>query len=233
MRTILMAILVMAAAGTALADQPAATDTPATETAAEGSATVKDTAIEQIDAQIAATPVDKNDKSWRTSLPKPTAVEFDPEHEYLAHIETNKGPVVIKFMPDAAPMHVTSFIYLSRLGFYDGLIFHRVIPRFMAQGGCPFGMGNGGPGYKYGGEFPEGLSHDRPGLLSMANAGEGTDGSQFFITFVPLQYLDGKHTIFGEVVEGQETLAAMEALGSRSGQTSERIVMEKVTIEVK
>lgn len=130
-------------------------------------------------------------------------------------------------------MHVTSFMYLARLGFYDGLSFHRVITGFMAQGGCPLGSGTGGPGYKYEGEFAPTLKHDRGGLLSMANAGPGTDGSQFFLTFVPTPWLDGKHTIFGEVVEGKETLQALEKAGSQSGKTSEKLVMEKVTIEVK
>jgi len=235
MRTILMAFLALAAAGAALADEKVTTGEPVMEatTTTEESATVKDTAIEQIDAQIAQAEIDKSKKSWRTSLPKPTAVEFDPEHEYYVRIETNKGPLVIKFMPGVAPMHVTSFIYLTRLGFYDGLGFHRVISRFMAQGGCPLGSGTGGPGYKYAGEFDRKVKHDRPGLLSMANAGPDTDGSQFFLTFVPTPHLDGKHTIFGEVVEGTETLSAIEAVGSRGGKTSENIVMEKATIEVK
>ena len=132
---------------------------------------------------------------------------------------TSKGAVRIKLLPDVAPMHVTSFIYLSRLGFYDGLAFHRVIPGFMAQGGCPLGTGTGGPGYKYDPASSATTSkHDRGGLLSMANAGPGTDGSQFFLTFVATPWLDGKHTIFGEVTDGMETLKAIEPLGSSSGQ---------------
>jgi cyclophilin family peptidyl-prolyl cis-trans isomerase len=102
----------------------------------------------------------------------------------------------------------------------------------MAQGGCPLGSGTGGPGYKYAGEFVSSVRHDRPGLLSMANAGPGTDGSQFFITFVPTPHLDGKHTIFGEVAEGMDTLKAFEQRGSRSGTPTEPIVMKKTTIEV-
>jgi cyclophilin family peptidyl-prolyl cis-trans isomerase len=240
MRMFLAALLALAVAGVAMADEQTATEETATEKKAMESTTeqkeeamVKDTAIEQIDAQIAEADVDKGKKAWRTALPEPTPVEFDPEHEYFAHIQTNKGPIVIKFLPAVAPMHVTSFIYLTRLGYYDGLAFHRVIPQFMAQGGCPLGTGTGGPGYKYAGEFDRKVRHDRPGLLSMANAGPGTDGSQFFITFVPTPHLDGKHTIFGEVVEGEETLKAIEAVGSRpAGRTSEPIVMEEVTIEV-
>jgi cyclophilin family peptidyl-prolyl cis-trans isomerase len=129
-------------------------------------------------------------------------------------------------------MHVSNFIYLTRLGFYDGVPFHRVITGFMAQGGCPLGTGTGNPGYGFGGEFSETVKHDTPGLLSMANAGPGTDGSQFFLTFVPTPWLDGKHTIFGKVVEGMDTLKKLEAAGSRGGATSEPLKMTKVTIEV-
>ncbi len=135
-------------------------------------------------------------------------------------------------MPDIAPMHVSSTIYLARLGFYDGVIFHRVITGFMAQGGDPLGQGIGGPGYNYDGEFSPSARHDRPGLLSMANAGPGTDGSQFFLTFVPTPHLDDKHTIFGEVIEGMETVKELEKRGSGSGSTSEELLMQSTTISV-
>jgi peptidyl-prolyl cis-trans isomerase B (cyclophilin B) len=135
-------------------------------------------------------------------------------------------------MPEFAPLHVSSTIYLARLGFYDDVIFHRVIKGFMAQGGDPLGQGTGGPGYQYGGEFSRNARHDRPGLLSMANAGPGTDGSQFFLTFVATPWLDGKHTIYGEITEGMDTMKALEALGSRNGATSEPLGIETVTIEV-
>ncbi|MBI5444750.1 MAG: peptidylprolyl isomerase [Deltaproteobacteria bacterium] len=145
---------------------------------------------------------------------------------------TNKGALRIRMMPDVAPMHVTSFLYLVELGFYDGLAFHRVISGFMAQGGCPLGTGTGGPGYEFGGEFSPKVRHDRPGLLSMANRGPGTDGSQFFLTFVPTPWLDGKHTIFGEVVDGKEVLKTLEAAGTQSGQTKEPLRIEKAVAEV-
>jgi cyclophilin family peptidyl-prolyl cis-trans isomerase len=193
----------------------------------------EDQAIRQIDDQIAAAKVNKQDANWRTKLPKPAAATFASGSTYFANMTTNKGPVKIKLLPDVAPMHVTSFIYLTRLGFYDGLAFHRVIPGFMAQGGCPLGTGTGGPGYKYAGEISESVKHDRPGLLSMANAGPGTDGSQFFLTFVATPWLDGKHTIYGEVVEGMDTLKAIEPLGSRGGRTTEPVKLETVTIEVR
>ena len=194
---------------------------------------IKDTAMEQIDQQIAKAKVDKSQSGWRTTLAKPTAVTFDAKHSYFARMVTTKGPILIKFMPAVAPMHVTSFAYLTKLGFYDGLSFHRVITGFMAQGGCPLGTGTGGPGYQFGGEFKPEVKHVRGGLLSMANAGSGTDGSQFFLTFVATPWLDGKHTIFGEVVEGMDVLKKLEAVGSQNGRTSEPVKMEKVTIEVK
>jgi cyclophilin family peptidyl-prolyl cis-trans isomerase len=194
---------------------------------------VKDVAMQQIEDQIAKAKVDKKATGWRNNLPMPAAVPFDSSHTYYARMETNKGPILIQFLPQVAPMHVTNFIYLTKLGFYDGLSFHRVIPGFMAQGGDPNGDGRGGPGYGFGGEFSPSVKHDTGGLLSMANAGPGTDGSQFFLTFVPTPWLDGKHTIFGRVVEGMETLKALEAAGSQSGATSEPLRMNTVTIEVK
>lgn len=127
-------------------------------------------------------------------------------------------------------MHVSSTIYLTQLGFYDDLKFHRVISGFMAQGGCPNGIGNGGPGYQYAGEYDPAVRHDRPGLLSMANAGPNTDGSQFFLTFVETPWLDGKHTIFGEVIDGMDVVKALEARGSESGQTTEPLLIQKATI---
>jgi len=193
----------------------------------------EDKAMQQIDQMIAKAHVDKSKPNWRTSLSKPEVAAFDSSHSYFARMQTNKGTILIKLMPEIAPMHVTSFAYLTKLGFYDGLTFHRVIPGFMAQGGDPVGNGTGSPGYRFDGEFSSKVTHNKSGRLSMANAGPGTDGSQFFITFVPTAYLDGKHTIFGEVVEGMDTLKKIEQAGSQSGQTSEPIKMEKVTIEVK
>ena len=146
-------------------------------------------------------------------------------------LETNHGAIRVKLLHETAPMHASSTMFLTRLGFYDGLKFHRVIPGFMAQGGCPLGSGTGGPGYQYEGEFDSSTQHNRAGLLSMANAGPGTDGSQFFLTFVNTPWLDGKHTIFGQVVEGDEVLQALEQRGSESGRTSEEMRIDKATIE--
>jgi len=187
--------------------------------------------MQDIDQQIATASVDKSQSRWRTQLKKPKLASFDPSKRVLARMETNKGPITIRLMPEVAPMHVTSFSYLARLGYYDGLAFHRVITGFMAQGGCPLGTGTGGPGYTFDGEFKPNVRHDRPGLLSMANAGPGTDGSQFFLTFVPTPWLDGKHTIFGEVVEGHDVLKKLESAGSSSGRTSEPLKIETLRIE--
>jgi peptidyl-prolyl cis-trans isomerase B (cyclophilin B) len=188
--------------------------------------------MQDIDQQIAAAQVNTADPKWRTRLSAPKVASFDPTRRYFCRMETTKGPIRIRFMPEVAPMHVTSFSYLAKLGYYDGLSFHRVISGFMAQGGCPLGSGTGGPGYQFGGEFKPNVKHDRGGLLSMANAGPGTDGSQFFLTFVPTPWLDGKHTIFGEVVEGMEVLKALEKAGSQSGATKEPLQMERVTVEM-
>ena len=137
-------------------------------------------------------------------------------------------------MPANAPMHVSSTIYLARLGFYDGLKFHRIIPGFMAQGGCPIGSGKGKPGYQYSGEFiDKSLKHSLPGLLSMANAGPGTDGSQFFLTFVPTPWLDDKHTIFGKLVEGFQPLTFIQNAGSKDGTPTEEILINKSFIETR
>ena len=121
-----------------------------------------------------------------------------------AVVETSKGTVRINLLPEHAPMTVANFVNLSQRGFYDGLAFHRVIDDFMVQGGCPLGTGTGDPGYKFGDEFASALRHDKPGRLSMANSGPGTNGSQFFITHVPTPWLDDAHTIFGEVAGAED-----------------------------
>jgi len=140
-----------------------------------------------------------------------------------AHFETSKGKIVARLFFDRTPLTVGNFVGLAegalpwkdtsggtkKSKFYDGLIFHRVIPDFMVQGGDPLGKGFGGPGYQFPDEFQADLKHTKPGILSMANAGPGTNGSQFFITHVPTPWLDGKHTVFGEVVDGQSVVNAI------------------------
>lgn len=132
---------------------------------------------------------------------------IDSSKTYDAIIRTQKGDITIRLFADDAPKTVNSFVFLANQGFYDNLTFHRVLEDFMAQGGDPTGRGSGGPGYKFEDETDNGLVFDRPGLLAMANAGPNTNGSQFFITFVPTSWLNGKHTIFGEVTEGEEVLS--------------------------
>jgi peptidyl-prolyl cis-trans isomerase B (cyclophilin B) len=171
--------------------------------------------------------------AWKLKLTKPELMTFDTNKDYFWVLQTNKGEIRIKLMPQVAPMHVTSTIFLTNKGFYDGTIFHRVIPGFMAQGGCPLGTGTGGPGYAYAGETKPNVKHDRPYLLSMANAGPNTDGSQFFLTFKATPWLDGKHTIFGEVVAGQDTVKKLEAAGTEQGKPKEELIITKAKIEEK
>jgi len=127
-----------------------------------------------------------------------------------ATIETNRGNIVIELFQDKVPKTVQNFMKLANDGFYNGLKFHRVIPDFMVQTGCPQGTGTGGPGYKFSDEFHPALRHSSPGILSMANSGPNTNGSQFFITHVPTPWLDNKHSVFGRVSQGQEVVNAIQ-----------------------
>lgn len=193
-----------------------------------------DVALSETESFIQQQKINKQKEDWKTNLPKPDVVSFDSTKQYIWQLDTNLGKLEIELFYQDAPMHVSSTIYLTKLGFYDNLTFHRVIPGFMAQGGDPIGNGRGNPGYRYDGEFSGNLSHDSNGMLSMANAGPGTDGSQFFITFTPTPFLDGKHTIFGKVISGLEsTLSEMEKLGSRRGKPTSEIKIVKATILVK
>ena len=146
-------------------------------------------------------------KQWNT----PPAMQIDPKKKYKAHMETDKGTMVIELFASKTPITVNNFVFLAREGYYDGVIFHRVIDNFMVQGGDPTGTGRGGPGYKFSDEFDASLKHDKQGILSMANAGPGTNGSQFFITHGPTPHLNGKHTVFGQVVEGLDVLMSIPA----------------------
>ena len=129
-----------------------------------------------------------------------------------AIIETTKGLIVVELYRDEAPKTVANFIKLAQQGFYNGIIFHRIIPGFMIQTGDPTGTGTGGPGYTFADEFSPSLRHDTPGVLSMANRGPNTNGSQFFITLAETSWLDGKHTIFGRVIEGQSVVDEIAAV---------------------
>jgi peptidyl-prolyl cis-trans isomerase B (cyclophilin B) len=188
--------------------------------------TAKDPVIVALD-KFRKAKVSTKSADWRTRLPAPPKQAFDPARQYRWHLETSVGPLVVTLLPEAAPMHVTSVIHLARCGFYDGLSFPRVVKGFMAQGGSPTNDTAGDAGYRMDGELASGQKHDKPGALSAANSGPGTDGSQFFLTFVATPHLDGKHTVHGFVTEGLETLQAIEARGSdKDGEP----VKEKVTI---
>ncbi len=155
----------------------------------------------------------------------------DAANNYVATMTTNHGAIVIELFPKEAPKTVHNFVTLSRDGFYDGVIFHRVIPNFMIQGGDPTGTGTGGPGYKFGDEFDSSLRFDKPGLLAMANSGPGTNGSQFFITTVPTPHLNDKHTIFGRVTDGQDVVEAISKVQSQRDKPSVDVVIQGVQID--
>jgi cyclophilin family peptidyl-prolyl cis-trans isomerase len=146
-------------------------------------------------------------KQWST----PPAMAIDPKKSYTATLNTDKGEIVVQLHADKVPSTVNNFVFLAKQGYYDGTIFHRVIKDFMAQGGDPTGSGSGGPGYEFADEFHPSLRHDKPGVLSMANAGPATNGSQFFITHVPTPWLDNKHSVFGQVIDGMDVLMSIPA----------------------
>ncbi len=139
----------------------------------------------------------------------PPSGALDTSKTYTATFKTEKGDIVVELYADRAPLTVENFVNLARAGFYDGTTFHRVINGFMAQGGDPTGTGTGGPGYQFGDEFDPDLRHDSAGVLSMANAGPGTNGSQFFLTYGPTPHLDGRHSVFGKVTSGMDVLTSI------------------------
>lgn len=144
-------------------------------------------------------------KQWST----PPAMEIDTAKTYTATIETNKGTITLELYPNYAPKTVNNFVFLARQGFYDGVSFHRVIGSFMIQGGDPTGTGAGGPGYRFEDEFKGNPLRHESKVISMANAGPGTNGSQFFITHTPQPHLDGRHTVFGKVTSGADVVDAI------------------------
>ena len=147
-------------------------------------------------------------------------------------IQTNHGTITAEMLADAAPKTAANFIELAKKGFYDGVIFHRVIDGFMIQGGDPTGTGRGGPGYSIPDEFGPGLEHDAEGLFSMANAGPNTGGSQFFITLAATPWLDRKHAIFGKVTEGMDVVRQIGKVKTAGGDRPvDDVVMEKVTVQ--
>ena len=154
----------------------------------------------------------------------------DTGKKYTATIEVEgKGKLVLELFAKDVPIAVSNFVYLATKGYYDGCTFHRVIPGFMAQGGDPTGTGTGGPGYKFVDEFHPALKHDKPGILSMANGGPNTNGSQFFITFAPTPHLDGMHSVFGQVIQGMDVLLGITPRDPATARTPGDVIK---TIEI-
>jgi cyclophilin family peptidyl-prolyl cis-trans isomerase len=162
---------------------------------------------------------------------RPPEMTLDPGKDYHANLVTEKGTLRIRLFAEEAPETVNNFVFLAREGYYDGTTFHRVIEGFMAQGGDPTGTGTGGPGYSIRDEFHPDLRHDKPGVLSMANRGPNTGGSQFFITHVATPWLDDRHAVFGVVVEGMEVVNAIRERDPQSdrepGDAIERVEIEE------
>ena len=164
-------------------------------------------------------------KQWS----KAPEMSIDPSKKYKATLHTDKGDITVELFADKTPRTVNNFVFLARDGFYDDTTFHRVIANFMAQAGDPTGTGRGGPGYRFADEFHPSLKHDKPGILSMANAGPNTNGSQFFITHVPTSWLDNKHSVFGQVVEGLDVLLSIP---ERDPQRAQKPGTKLISVEI-
>jgi cyclophilin family peptidyl-prolyl cis-trans isomerase len=157
---------------------------------------------------------------------------IDPEKGYQARIHTDAGEIVVRLHAAKAPRTVNNFVFLAQEGFYDGVIFHRVIDGFMAQTGDPTGTGTGGPGYQFEDEFHPDLRHDGPGVLSMANAGPNTNGSQFFLTYDATPWLDGKHSVFGKIVEGMDVLRSIPERDPND-RSAPAVAIQRIDVTVK
>ena len=204
------------------------TETQATTTAST-QAVVDDSTTDQEDtlADNGAMPIEPEKRNGMYS--SPPAMQIDPNKIYLATFTTEKGEIVIELFADKVPNTVNNFVALARDGYYDNTTFHRVLADFMAQGGDPAGSGMGSPGYTFADEFHADLSHDTAGVLSMANSGANTNGSQFFITFAPTPWLDGVHTVFGKVVKGMDRLQSITLRDPQSA-TEPGDTIESITI---
>ena len=176
--------------------------------------------------------IDLEQDTWRTQLPKFPAVAFEAGGTYVWTLETSEGVMEAELMPEVAPDHVRNILYLSQLGFYDGLKFHRIIPGFMAQGGCPLGRGTGGPGYSLPLEVNRDALHDVAGTLSMArSARPDSAGSQFFITFGVTRNLDMQYSVFGRVTEGLDVVRKLEAAGNPNPRSNGVPPLKEIHIE--
>lgn len=163
---------------------------------------------------------------------KPPSGDLDKEKSYSATFKTAKGEFVVQLYADVVPLTVENFVNLANAGFYNGTTFHRVIPGFMTQGGDPTGTGSGGPGYRFGDEFHKSLGHDSAGILSMANAGPNTNGSQFFITHGPTPHLDRVHSVFGKVVKGMDIMLSLRERDPGSDpRPGDELISVEITVE--
>ena len=198
--------------------------------------TAKPALLQRCDDYISAIDLDREEEDWRLRTPPPPALQVEPGEEVHWILETSVGSMRFQLFHDIAPNHVSNTIYLSRLGFYDGLFFHRIIPGFMAQSGSPDGSPDGGPAYRFASEFSRKRRgrHGRVGTLSAAHP-DGRydyDGSQFFITFKAQPSLDGEHTVYGKMIEGRETLRALGHAGTPRGKPRRKIQILSARIEV-
>jgi len=217
---LVVALLAVAACGLPGAATPESASAPPAADAPAG------------DAPATAAPVDAAAVAARDGMyDSPPEMTIDPTKYYYATIKTEHGDIKLQLYADRAPLTVNNFVFLAREGFYDNTTFHRVLADFMAQAGDPTGTGMGGPGYTFADEFWPGATFDRRGLLAMANAGPSTNGSQFFITFAPTPWLDGNHTIFGEVIEGDDVLSQITLRDPSAGATEPGDLIQTITIE--
>ena len=162
--------------------------------------------------------------------PEYPPMTLDTSKNYSAIIKTENGDMTLRLFAEESPVTVNNFIYLARQGYFDGLTFHRVIQDFMAQGGDPTGLGSGGPGYLFEDETDNGLVFDRPGIMAMANSGPATNGSQFFITYVPTPHLNGLHTIFGEIIAGEAALNDLTLVAPDGFSPSTDNIIQRIDI---
>ena len=206
-------------------EPPAAAADSVTEAPAEAAAVAAPAEVAEGSASALA-PAERNGM-----FPEAPAMTIDPTKFYYATLKTERGDIRVQLFADRAPVTVNNFVFLAREGFYNDTTFHRVLEAFMAQAGDPTGTGSGGPGYQFADEFYPGGDFDRPYLLAMANAGPATNGSQFFITFIPTDWLNGLHTIFGEVIAGQEVVDSLTLRDPNSGTTEPGDTLFTVLIE--
>lgn len=229
------AMFVLAACGGGAEATPTAEATTVAATPTEAAA-AESTATPEAQQPAAAAPVADSKIPAEVAARANKYKELPPNvlvagKYYYATLKTAKGTIKVQLYADRTPMTVNNFVFLAREGYYDNTTFHRVLDGFMAQGGDPTGTGAGGPGYQFEDEIKEGIGFDRPGLLAMANAGPGTNGSQFFLTFAPTEWLNGRHTIFGEVIEGLDVLNQLTRRDPEQNPDFLGDTIESVTIE--